>query len=159
MVSLYLTPWPAYLFLTWPFDPGQYPQACWVSATRICQLSPQTQIGWAFLLSASACVCMHTKAIIFTSSCYFQLMWTTLVHGRERELMVSHRQCPNSHISAQWRGLPSGWVPIWKPFFLLKWIPWRVKWRQTLSTCCYLIANILKIKSNQKESNKVPGMR
>lgn len=67
------------------------------------------------------------------------------------------QQCPNGHISAQWRGLPSGWVPIWKPFFLLKWIPWRVKWRQTLSTC-YLIANILKIKSNKKDSNKVPGM-
>lgn len=103
--------------------------------------------------------CMHTQAIIFTHSCHFQLMWTTLVHGRERELMVFHRQCPNSHISAHWRGLPSVWVPIWKPFFLSKWIPWRVKWRQKPSTCCYLIANILKIKSNKKESSKVPGMQ
>ena len=115
--------------------------------------------NWVSIPTVCFCLCVyHTKAIIFTSSCHFQLMWTTLVHGRERELMVSHRQYPNSHISDQWRGLPSGWVPIWKPFFLLKWIPWRVKWRQTLSTC-YLIANILKIKSNQKESNKVPGMR
>lgn len=53
-----------------------------------------------------SCLCMCVpahKGNKFLHLLIFSICKTPLVHGGKRELIL-HRKCPNSHISAQWRG-------------------------------------------------------
>lgn len=76
------------------------------------------------------------------------------MHGREKDLMVLHRNV----LTAKF--LPSGKVCFSNGEIIL---PIKVSSledkMETMLSTCYLIIDIVSIKWNKKESSKIPGMQ